>query len=149
MKKLTLFIFLLLSATTTLASVQRVIITSENQKESEIEFIVSIDQPNDTKEGYLDVVISLPAGQINLSELWKIYLWVKEPSLSIPIDLGNGENNELEIRFRADINIIKQATVAIRCGKSAPAAEKIYQVELGTFIKTSKTYNKALQRINR
>ena len=122
-----------------MASAQRVVISHDNINDSEIELTVDISKVdvsnlNDLKRDLFDVVIKLPANQKQLKDIWKTYLWIKEPYISIPIDISKGRKNELELIFRADISVIKQATVAIRCGKYAPLAEVVYEIKLGTFI---------------
>ena len=144
MKKLILFVTLSLFASTIFANVQRVIIDNSTKTDSGLDFNITFDRIALDKENELRVRVTLPKEQKALDNLWKVYLWVSEPGLSVPIDTNFSKNSEnYEIYFTADKNLIQESTLAIRCGELAPLSELIYQVNLGSFLKA---HNKALNK---
>ena len=144
MKKLILLIIISLNTSVIFANVQRVIIDNATKAETALKFDVTFQQLQYDKENEFRVKVTLPKEQQALTDLWKIYLWVSEPNLSIPVDYRfNKHSKNLELRFTADKTLIQQSTLAIRCGELAPLSELIYQINLGSFLQA---HNKALNK---
>ena len=88
-------------------------------------------------EGHVLVEISLPPGQQELADLWKIYLWVLEDEktvLGAPLDLSYAKDKTIAVRYQGHIDTVRGSLIAIRCGKRAPLSETIYQIDDGSYL---------------
>lgn len=138
MKKFIICMLLVLITTSSFASVNRVDITKDNQAEAEIKFTVTIEELEGHQKGYSEVKLTIPPNQKKLDDFWKAYLWISEnekTSLSVPLETIRDKDNRLIVRFSGKMQLIKDAIIALRCGKHAPFAENIYQIRIGTYIK--------------
>ena len=136
MRTTTTFLFLLLSATLSFGSVQRIEISKATQTESPIKFSVTIT-PDDQQDGQHLVELVLPAGQKELAELWKVYLWIvqdKKTSLGAPLDLSYAKDKSITVRFNGHVDTLSHCQIAIRCGQHAPLSETIYQIDVGSYL---------------
>ena len=138
--KLWVSILSLVFCTTLLfASVTRVELSAENQVNSPIDYKVKVltDHP---QKGRVDIRITLAADQDELAELWKVYLWVSDEKkivLSVPLDMKRSKDGAIEIHFNGSVEMVNNSVIAVRCGKHAPLAEKIYQINVGSYLKAS------------
>jgi hypothetical protein len=139
MKTIITFLFLFLSVALSFGSVKRIPITKANQAEAQIKFAVRITPDKQQAEHCL-VELGLPAGQLELAELWKIYLWSlngNKTILAAPLDLSYAEDQTITVRFHGHVDTVSQSLIAIRCGQHAPLSETIYQIDLGSYLKRS------------
>jgi hypothetical protein len=139
MRTTTTFLFLLLSATLSFGSVRRIEISKATQTEAPIKFSVTIT-PDEQQDGHCLVKLVLPAGQQEVAELWKIYLWIlqdKKTILGAPLDLSYAKDQTITVRFHGHVDTLSHCLIAIRCGQHAPLSETIYQIDVGSYLKNT------------
>jgi hypothetical protein len=86
------------------------------------------------------VKLVLPAGQQEVAELWKIYLWIlqdKKTILGAPLDLSYAKDQTITVRFHGHVDTLSHCLIAIRCGQHAPLSETIYQIDVGSYLKNT------------
>jgi hypothetical protein len=133
----TILILFLLTTFSAGASVERIKITKDTQADSPIKFMVT---PVDLKNGQVLVELQIPPGQPELADLWKIFLWViqdEKTVLGVPLELIHGEDKTITARYYGHVDTAKKCLIAIRCGKHAPRAETIYQIDIGSYLKSA------------
>ncbi len=139
------------------ASVHRVIVTKETQSKSGIEFSLTVEPVlglgnKPRSDGYSRFALSIPGNQKPFEHLWRTELWILEKEkgsvvLSVPVALRQTPAGEMTGELSLSSKLMEHAILAFRCGKYAPLAETIYQVQLKTYFQKPKVSEKSSFRI--
>ena len=128
-------------------TVRRVEISKATQNKSPIEFSVTIT-PDTAQTGHVFVELAFPMEQEELADLWKIYLWImdnKKTVLGMPLDLRRVKSTKnvemIAVNYHGHVDTVKRCLLAIRCGKRAPLAETIYQIDVGSYLDANSALN--------
>ena len=117
-------------------SVRRIKITKSTQDKAPISFSLTTT-PDSGQAGHVTMTLVLPTGQVELAELWKVYLWCKQDGrtvLSLPLEAVQAEDKRYIVQYSGHVDTLRYCLVAIRCGKHAPLSETIYQIDLGSYL---------------